>query len=328
MEDIRAVMDAVGCDRAALFGSSEGAATCSVFAATYPERTSALVLFSPFIVGTADDECPWAWSPEFWELLKVAMEETWGTPEGSGVEFVTPSLSGNVSAAAWYGRYLRAAASPAVAVALLNVNTQIDIRPVLPTIRVPTLVLHRTDEVWVNVNYGRYASCPHPRGNVGRTLRNRPLPLGARCRRGPRGDRGVSDRGPQRAGDTTGCSPPSCSPTSWTPPDVPARSAMQPGVTCSTLMTTWSAGNWTASGDERSRPPATVFLPPSTAPPGLSAVPRRFEKVHLAWGWTFVPGSTRVRSSVGVQTLEESPFTSGSEYRPWPPRARYWFRPQ
>jgi class 3 adenylate cyclase len=162
MEDIRAVMDAVGCERAALFGSSEGAATCAVFAATYPERTIALVMFSPFIVGTADDECPWAWSAEFWELLRVAMEETWGTPEGSGVELVTPSLIGNVSAAAWYGRYLRAAASPAVAAALLNVNTQIDIRPVLPTIRVPTLVLHRTDEVWINVNYGRYASTHIP----------------------------------------------------------------------------------------------------------------------------------------------------------------------
>lgn len=162
MEDIRAVMDAVGCERAALFGSSEGAATCSVFAATYPERTSALVLFSPFIVGTADDECPWAWSPEVWEFLRLTMEETWGTPEGSGVELVTPSLSGNASAAAWYGRYLRAAASPSVAVALLNVNTQIDIRPVLPTIRVPTLVLHRTDEVWVNVDYGRYAAAHIP----------------------------------------------------------------------------------------------------------------------------------------------------------------------
>ncbi len=162
MEDIRAVMDAVGSERAALFGSSEGAATCSVFAATYPERTTALVLFSPFIVGTADDECPWAWSEEIWEFLRFAIEEAWGTPEGSGVELVTPSLSGNASAAAWYGRYLRAAASPAVAVALLNVNTQIDIRPVLPTISVPTLVLHRTNEVWVNVNYGRYATSHIP----------------------------------------------------------------------------------------------------------------------------------------------------------------------
>jgi class 3 adenylate cyclase len=158
MDDIRAVMDAVGCERAALFGSSEGAATCSVFAATYPERTSALVLFSPFIIGVADEECPWAWSADFWELLKVIMDETWGTPEGSAVELIAPSLTGNASAAAWYGRYLRAAASPAVAAALLSVNTQIDIRPVLSTIRVPTLVLHRTGEVWVNVNYGRYAA--------------------------------------------------------------------------------------------------------------------------------------------------------------------------
>jgi class 3 adenylate cyclase len=162
MDDIRAVMDAAGCERAALFGSSEGAATCSVFAATYPERTNALVLFSPFIIGKADDECPWAWSEEFWEGLLRAIDETWGTPEGSGVELVTPSLTGNASAAAWYGRYLRAAASPAVAMSLLNVNTQIDIRPVMPTIRVPTLVLHRTDEIWVNVNYGRYAAAHIP----------------------------------------------------------------------------------------------------------------------------------------------------------------------
>lgn len=157
-DDIRAVMDAAGIEKAALFGGSEGAATCAVFAATYPERTSALVMFSPFIVGVADDECPWAWSWEVWDLVKETMAETWGTPYGSGVEFVTPSLTGNQTAMEWYGRYFRAACSPAMAVALLNINTEIDIRPVLATIRVPTLVLHRIDETWVNVNYGRYAA--------------------------------------------------------------------------------------------------------------------------------------------------------------------------
>ena len=157
-DDIRAVMDAAGIEKAALFGGSEGAATCAVFAATYPERTSALVMFSPFIVGVADDECPWAWSWEVWDLVKETMAETWGTPYGSGVEFVTPSLTGNQTAMEWYGRYFRAACSPAMAVALLNINTEIDIRPVLTTIRVPTLVLHRIDETWVNVNYGRYAA--------------------------------------------------------------------------------------------------------------------------------------------------------------------------
>jgi pimeloyl-ACP methyl ester carboxylesterase/DNA-binding CsgD family transcriptional regulator len=159
MDDIRAVMDAVGIERAALLGGSEGAATCAVFAATYPERTSALVMFSPFIVGVADDECPWAWTWEVWELVKEAMAApTWGTSHGSGVEYVVPSLSGNETAMEWYGRYFRVACSPALAIALLAVNTEIDIRPVLATIRVPTLVLHRIDETWVNVNYGRYAA--------------------------------------------------------------------------------------------------------------------------------------------------------------------------
>ena len=129
-DDIRAVMDAAGIEKAALFGGSEGAATCAVFAATYPERTSALVMFSPFIVGVADDECPWAWSWEVWDLVKETMAETWGTPYGSGVEFVTPSLTGNQTAMEWYGHYFRAACSPAMAVALLNINTEIDIRPV------------------------------------------------------------------------------------------------------------------------------------------------------------------------------------------------------
>jgi class 3 adenylate cyclase len=158
MDDIRAVMDAVGSDRAALLGASEGAATCSVFAATYPERTKALVLFSPFIVGMADDECPWAWSVELWDMLRGGMEDAWGDPELSGVELYNPSLIGNAEANEWYARYWRASASPSVALKLLEVNTQIDVRPVLPLVRVPTLVLHRRDETWINVNYGRYAA--------------------------------------------------------------------------------------------------------------------------------------------------------------------------
>jgi pimeloyl-ACP methyl ester carboxylesterase len=99
-----------------------------------------------------------AWTAEFWELLSTATENTWGTPDGSGVEFCTPSLIGDESAWVWYAHYWRSAASPSSALALLRVNTQIDIRPVLCTVRVPTLVLHRTDEVWVNINYGRYTA--------------------------------------------------------------------------------------------------------------------------------------------------------------------------
>jgi class 3 adenylate cyclase len=162
MDDIRAVMDAVGSETAALLGASEGGATCPVFAATYPERTRALVLFSPFIVGMADEECPWAWPSEMWDYTRAGMEEAWGDPDKIGVELYNPSLAGNEAANAWYARYWRASASPSVALALLEVNTQIDIRPVLPFVRVPTLVLHRTDETWINVNYGRYAAAKIP----------------------------------------------------------------------------------------------------------------------------------------------------------------------
>ena len=166
LDDMRAVLDAVGSRRTALLGTSEGACACIMFAATYPERTSAMVLFSPFVVGLADEECPWAWTPEFWDLLRNAMETSWGTPDGSGVEFAAPSLASDETAREWYAHYWRSAVSPGAAVALLEVNTQIDIRPVLPTVRVPTLVLHRTEEAWINVNYGRYTAARIPGANL------------------------------------------------------------------------------------------------------------------------------------------------------------------
>jgi class 3 adenylate cyclase len=100
--DMQAVLDAIGSQRVALLGSSEGACACIMFAATYPERTSAMILFSPFVVGMADEECPWAWTAEFWDLLRTAMENSWGTPDGSGVEFCTPSLIGDETAREWY----------------------------------------------------------------------------------------------------------------------------------------------------------------------------------------------------------------------------------
>jgi pimeloyl-ACP methyl ester carboxylesterase len=162
LDDMRAVLDATGSERAALLGTSEGACACVMFAATYPERTSHMVAFSPFVVGLADDECPWAWTREFWEVLREAMETSWGTPDGSGVEFAAPSLRGDERAREWYAHYWRSSASPSAAVALLEVNLRIDIRPVLPAVRVPTLVLQRTDEQWISVEYGRYTAAKIP----------------------------------------------------------------------------------------------------------------------------------------------------------------------
>jgi len=159
-DDIRAVMDAVGLERAVLLGSSEGAMACLYFAALHPERVSALILFSPFIAGLADDHYPWAWTQESVDVLFGALEDAWAT--GAGVELTNPSLVDDADARAWYARYFRLSASPSLVRTLMRHNLEVDIRNLLPAIGVPTLVLHRTDETWIDVGYGRYAASKIP----------------------------------------------------------------------------------------------------------------------------------------------------------------------
>jgi pimeloyl-ACP methyl ester carboxylesterase len=159
-DDIRAVMDAVGLERAVLLGSSEGAMACLYFAALHPERVSALILFSPFIAGLADDDYPWAWTQESVDALLGALEDAWAT--GAGVELTNPSLADDADARAWYARYFRLSASPSLVRTLMRHNLEVDIRNLLPAIGVPTLVLHRTEETWIDVGYGRYAASKIP----------------------------------------------------------------------------------------------------------------------------------------------------------------------
>ncbi len=164
VDDIRAVMDAVGVERAVLLGSSEGAMACVYFAALHPERVTALILFSPFIAGLADDQYSWAWSQEALDMFLGALEEAWAT--GAGVELTNPSLADDANARAWYARYFRLSASPSLFRTLMRHNLESDIRELLPTVGVPTLVLHRTDETWVNVEYGRYAARKIPEARL------------------------------------------------------------------------------------------------------------------------------------------------------------------
>jgi class 3 adenylate cyclase len=159
-DDIRAVLDAVDIDRAVLLGSSEGAMACVYFAALHPARVSALILFSPFIAGLTDDEYSWAWTQESVDVLFGGLENAWAT--GAGVELTNPSLVDDADARAWYARYFRLSASPSLVRTLMRHNLEVDIRDVLPAIGVPTLVLHRTDETWLDVGYGRYAASKIP----------------------------------------------------------------------------------------------------------------------------------------------------------------------
>ena len=154
MDDLRVVMDAVGSERPALFGFSEGGNMAALFAAMHPERTRALVLAHTFAKRIWSPDYPWAPTPEQREAECKFVEREWGNL--MDIAHYSPSKVGDIAFAQRLATYFRRAASPGAAVALLRMNTQIDIRSILPTIRVPTLVMHRTGDQDVNVEEGRY----------------------------------------------------------------------------------------------------------------------------------------------------------------------------
>ena len=158
MDDVRAVMDAVGSERAAIFGASEGGGMSMLFAATYPERTVALATFGSPAKRIWSPDYPWAPTPEERSKAFEQVEQQWMT--GLDWEDVAPSL--DPPALAEISRYYRRCASPAAALALMKMNTQVDVRAVLPTIGVPTVVMHRTEDRDANVEEGRYIASQIP----------------------------------------------------------------------------------------------------------------------------------------------------------------------
>jgi class 3 adenylate cyclase len=160
--DLRAVIDAVDLKRPVLLGSSEGGATCAHFAALNPDRVAGLVLFSPLVVLVADEESPWAWSRQFYELFLDSIDTTWADPTGANAVFPNPSLADDPHARAWYARYFRLSASPSLVHSVLDKIAASDVRPLLPMVRVPTLVLHRRDETWLRVEGSRYVASRIP----------------------------------------------------------------------------------------------------------------------------------------------------------------------
>jgi class 3 adenylate cyclase len=154
MDDVRAVMDAVGCNRAALLGVSEGGPMCALFAATYPSRTSALVMYGSYAKRVWAADYPWAPTPAERQQFFDLIQQGWGGVVDA--ETLAPSMVGKPHFGAWWAAYLRASASPAAALALARMNTEIDIRQVLPTVRVPTLILHRTGDLDIDVGGSRW----------------------------------------------------------------------------------------------------------------------------------------------------------------------------
>ena len=149
MADVRAVMDAVGSERAVLLGVSEGGPMAILFAATYPKRTRALVLY-----GAYAHFHTWVMPREALDDFIRGIESGWGT--GASVTRFAPDQGRDERFHDWWGRYERLAASPTAAVALARMNAAIDVRSVLPAIRVPTVVIHRTDDARIKIGGGRY----------------------------------------------------------------------------------------------------------------------------------------------------------------------------
>ncbi len=146
MDDLRAVMDAAGSQRAVIFGSSEGGALSVLFAATYPERVSALVLYGAYARIAWAPDYPDGVPEEAWDDQLPQAEESWGRGDGSSpfVIALAPKIANDPVYQKAHGRWERLSASPGAAVAILRMIRDLDVRHLLPAIQVPTLVLHRT----------------------------------------------------------------------------------------------------------------------------------------------------------------------------------------
>ena len=160
MTDVQAVMDAVGSERAALLGVSEGGPMCGLFAATYPERTAALTMIGTYAKRIRSDDYPWAPTREEHAELLEEVRKDWGGPVG--LKERAPSVADDARFRDWWATYLRMGASPSAALALTRMNAEIDLRDVLPSIRVPTLVLHRKEDTCLPVGGGRYVASRIP----------------------------------------------------------------------------------------------------------------------------------------------------------------------
>ena len=155
LDDITAVLDAASSERAALFGGAESGPMCALYAATFPERVSALVLGASYPRRTVAPGFPWGFDEDRQDEVLASYDTRWGTPS-FGVRSLAPSLADDERFRQWHAQACRFAGTPASAVAWFRITMEIDIRDVLPAIRVPTLVIHRTGDRVVPVGAGRY----------------------------------------------------------------------------------------------------------------------------------------------------------------------------
>jgi class 3 adenylate cyclase len=154
MDDVVAVLDAVGTEKAVLIGGGDAAMMTTLFAATHPERTSALVVSDGRVRVTATEDFPWAFTPDEWLNIREMVADEWG--QGVSQMVAAPSTLGDETVRRFWARLERQSLGPGDVVRMFDVLVNTDVRAVLPYIQVPTLVLHRTGDQFSYIGQGRY----------------------------------------------------------------------------------------------------------------------------------------------------------------------------
>ena len=154
MDDVVAVLDAVGSERAVLIGGGDASMMTILFAATHPERTSGLVLSDPRVRVLASEDFPWAFTEDQWTSIKEMVADGWG--QGVSQVVAAPTTFGDETARQFWARLERQSLAPGAVLPMFEMLAQVDVRPVLSTIQVPTLVLHRTGDQFCPIDQGRF----------------------------------------------------------------------------------------------------------------------------------------------------------------------------
>jgi pimeloyl-ACP methyl ester carboxylesterase len=300
MDDVRTVMDAVASERAVVMGANEGSMMAALFAATYPDRVSALVLANATARVVSAHDHPWGIQPDVAAALIATVDESWG--EGATMAAVNPTIAGDREAIQEWGRFQRLAASPSVAAAVIRMLFELDVRAILPTIRVPTLVVSRRDALFA--------------GESGRAVAD--LIPGARFVVVPGVDYGLAvgdvdvviDEVEQFVTGSIEYSRPFSSPISSTRRRGRRGSAIGIGARCSTHMTSSPAARCSGTAVASSTSPVTASSRRSTGPRARCAARLRFATVFALSVWRSGPASTPARLRDAATTSPGSGCTS------------------
>ena len=307
MDDIRAILDAVGSERAAVMGESEGGPLAMLFAAAHPERTAALILQGAEVRERTDEEWPWGESTdEEFEAAMATLPERWGL--GLGIDNMAPSVAGQEWARAWRARVVTNACTPAAAEAFMRMAFDIDVRHVAPAINVPTLIVHSADDQICNVENGRFLARTIPGAryvelpDVDHVAWFNPEPTVAEIREFLTGQREAATR--------TAFSRRCCSRTSSARPSAQQSWAIAAGAISWSITTRRCGASWPASTVTSRTLPATGSSRRSTGRRARSAAPRR-SSTHCGRSISMcAPVSTRERSSCTTARWRGSPSTS------------------